>query len=387
MWGKLRIGNSAERRQRLAYWRGLTIRELWPLLVAVFLLFSVLGFSVDLLQLGREPIPFAVTWSLFCGSIAVLYILLLTRSPKLLPVLIAVQIVLTLALSDLDQHLRHTAGFPAVDSATGTRFAAAGSLAVVMASYAFFLTFIQNAGAKVVRAQTELSVAHSIQEKLVPILRIENEKLEVFAQSRPREKVGGELTAVVERNRVTSAYIADVSGHGMQSGLLMNMLTTAIRTALLRAGSLTDMLHQVNFVLPDIKEPQMYATFAGLRFETIDAIEFVLCGHPPMLWFQKELEQVTELRQSNFPVGLLPAVEFTSAQIAARPGDVFVLLTDGILEACDRHGEEFGLERVRAVVKEGCDLPLSALARRIFDGVDAFAGQLDDQTLLLMRLR
>ena len=67
----------------------------------------------------------------------------------------------------------------------------------------------------------------------------------------------------------------------------MNMLTTAIRTALLDTPHLTALLQRLNTVLPEIKESQMYTTFAGLRFGDGDQVEVALCGHPPILWFRK----------------------------------------------------------------------------------------------------
>jgi serine phosphatase RsbU (regulator of sigma subunit) len=78
---------------------------------------------------------------------------------------------------------------------------------------------------------------------------------------------------------------------------------------------------------------------------------------------------------------------FSAAGVACAPGDLFVVLTDGLTEVFDAADREFGLERVKNLIGENARAPLDALEERLLAAVRAHGPQLDDQTLLLIRAR
>jgi sigma-B regulation protein RsbU (phosphoserine phosphatase) len=83
---------------------------------------------------------------------------------------------------------------------------------------------------------------------------------------------------------------------------------------------------------------------------------------------------------------MFPDTAYTSTRLDAAPGDLFVILTDGLTEVFDRREREFGLERMKALVAAHGDGPLDTLERRILDAVRAHGPQQDDQSLLLVRV-
>jgi serine phosphatase RsbU (regulator of sigma subunit) len=87
----------------------------------------------------------------------------------------------------------------------------------------------------------------------------------------------------------------------------------------------------------------------------------------------------------QFPLGLLPVPGFSAAQTKVDPGDLLVVATDGILEACNRAESEFGPDRLQQVISDHVPESLPALTERILATVRAFGKQVDDQTLLLIR--
>jgi sigma-B regulation protein RsbU (phosphoserine phosphatase) len=96
-------------------------------------------------------------------------------------------------------------------------------------------------------------------------------------------------------------------------------------------------------------------------------------------------QSISHCQEPQFPVGLLPQSEFDGFSLETSVGDLFVVATDGILEVADRHGEEFGLERLNEVVASGAHDPLPQLAARILSAARSHGRQLDDQTILLVR--
>ena len=152
----------------------------------------------------------------------------------------------------------------------GIPFAAIGSVTVVMISYFFFISFIRNEGKESYRIRNELELAHGIQKTLVPPIHQRTSQFEIYGRSDPSDKVGGDLVDIVLLDDGGAvAYLADIAGHGLQAGILMGMVKTAARTALIDASTMKDeivlpsLMERLNRVLPSVKEAQLYATFAG----------------------------------------------------------------------------------------------------------------------------
>jgi len=197
-------------------------------------------------------------------------------------------------------------------------------------------------------------------------------------------EVGGDLVDVVEDAAGWTAYVVDVSGHGVASGLLMGMVKSAARVALRSRTDLGELLTLLNAVVHDLKSPAMYATFAGLQWRD-GTLSFVTAAHMPVLR-RRGSTAIEELSMAQLPVAMFPNTVYSSTHLDAAPGDLFVILTDGLTEVFDRGGREFGLERMKALVAAHGDGPLETLEREILDAVRAHGPQQDDQSLLLVRV-
>jgi serine phosphatase RsbU (regulator of sigma subunit) len=89
----------------------------------------------------------------------------------------------------------------------------------------------------------------------------------------------------------------------------------------------------------------------------------------------------------QFPLGLFPGAGYASRRFAYEPGDLFVLVTDGIVEAGEDRGADFGLESLGRILCEMADQPLSAIYGAMQSAVERYGAQHDDQTVLLVRAR
>lgn len=360
--------------------------------VAVFLLFSVIGFYSDLMNNGRVPYAIVLAIALISGLNAVLWIIVVSRfSWRVLIPLIVLQFLLGPFLNWLAYWMARTFSLHEAPPTTGVRFAGTCILVVVIISYFCFVNYVRAEGRETLKIRNELELAHGIQKTLVPPIMLRTALYEVYGISEPSEKVGGDLVdAVILPNGDVVAYLADIAGHGLPAGILMGMLKTAARTALLDAAAghpsttLPLLLDKLNRVLPDVKEPQMYATLTAFRLNADGSAWYATAASPPILHWstQADSRQVVE---EQFPLGLLPVDGFTGEAIELKGGDLLVVATDGVLEVCDKRGEEFGIERVEKAITADARGSVEQVAGRILEAARAFGKQADDQTLLLIR--
>jgi len=114
----------------------------------------------------------------------------------------------------------------------------------------------------------------------------------------------------------------------------------------------------------------------------------VRAGHNPPLLVRAADRSVTVLEPNGIVLGVVADPDLEEATIELEPGDVLVLYTDGVTEAWNEHDEEFGLERLRALVREADHLDPEALIARVNEAVHRFVGalpQADDYTLLVIQ--
>jgi len=231
------------------------------------------------------------------------------------------------------------------------------------------------------------SLASQMQSTLVPPLSHSGTQLEAYGRSLPKDDVGGDLMDLVASGKDITAYVADVSGHGFRAGVLMGMVKTAVRYGLLLGQPLTKLLGDINRVLPIVKEPNMYATFAALRFNGSGQAEYISAGHVPLLRYRRTTGEVLRYCVSQLPLGLLASDGYTSTAIPCEPGDIFALVTDGILERGDERDPDLGLDRIARLLRNNANAPLSGLAELVYAQLAPCGNQHDDETVLLLKIR
>jgi sigma-B regulation protein RsbU (phosphoserine phosphatase) len=236
-----------------------------------------------------------------------------------------------------------------------------------------------------VKARKELGFTRAFQNTLVPSVTYRDTHFEVYGQTIPKEDVGGDLLDLVTAGRELIAYVADVSGHGLPAAVLTGMVKTAVRFGLHVGQELPVLLDSLNHVLPAVKEPDKYATLAGLRFDGSNEVEFITAGHVPFLQYRPSHGDIIRCSIAQFPVGLFDDPGYVSARVPYGAGDVFVLVTDGVLEAADRSGDQFGFERLEEILYDLEGRPLSEIFDAALAAVTRHGIQQDDQTLLLVR--
>src|SRR5690349_21256989 len=174
--------------------------------------------------------------------------------------------------------------------------------------------FCGNALKQTNRQQPE-SLGCQMQSTLVPPLSYIGAQVEAHGLAIPKDDVGGDLMDLVASEDDFTAYVADVSGHGFRAGVLMGMVKTAVRYGLLLGQPLTKLLDDLNRVLPAVKEPSMYTTFAALRLSGTHEVEYISAGHVPLLHYHHSTREVTRHSLPQLPLGLITADAYASMRI------------------------------------------------------------------------
>jgi sigma-B regulation protein RsbU (phosphoserine phosphatase) len=231
----------------------------------------------------------------------------------------------------------------------------------------------------------ELQFAATIQQRLLPAGDVRIPGYDVAGAMRPSRSVGGDYFDILpDGDRGAILVVADVAGKGLPAALLVSTLHAALHAYLQADLTFELLLQKLNLMLLETATPERYATLflADLRTDS-HTLRYVNAGHPPPVLLSSAGDRL--LTATGVPVGLLPDMTWEVGCVSLRPGDVLIAYSDGITEAADETGEEFGSERLHASARHAAGAAAQTILR-ISREVDAFARgvQADDQTLLVL---
>lgn len=240
------------------------------------------------------------------------------------------------------------------------------------------------------RLQEELALARRIQEALLPDRLPEVAGWELYGGNIPSRGVSGDYYEVVERGegRECVLMIADVAGKGMAASLLTVSLQ-ALSTGPIEDGLPPDEIcTRLSRSLYRRTPPEKYATaFLAVLETATGRLRYTNAGHNPPLVLRAS-GAAEELGPTGVPLGLIAQASYRAGEIELGPGDVLVLYTDGLVEAANPAGDEYGLARLRQVCLSHRGETCAALAGILARDLEAFARGVpfaDDRTLVLAR--
>jgi hypothetical protein len=357
------------------------------LFAAAFFAFSTLGFVVDALRPAVYPIAFTLLMAGGTGALAVAFVYSTVFNRRTLWLTVVAELGF-LALVMLNEPAAQPLSAATADDIRVKLIVdGLGCFAGFLASYMAFMAFIGTEGSRYMRTHAEIELAGEIHRHLVPAVATTTDHFEFHGMSLPSQAVGGDLVDLVQMDRGWIGYVADVSGHGVGSGLLMGIVKSAIRTRLRQDATLDRLFTDVNPVVFDLSKPNMFVTLAAVQSDGTDRLIFSTAGHLPILHYSAASALVEELRIAQVPLGIFEASRFSSAVVATRRGDIYALVTDGFTEVFDANDAELGLDPLKETIRAHASRPLSEIAERIISLSRDYGVQQDDQTLLLIRAR
>jgi serine phosphatase RsbU (regulator of sigma subunit) len=247
------------------------------------------------------------------------------------------------------------------------------------------------------RLEQELALARRIQVALLPDRLPALSGWELHGLNEPSRGVSGDYYQVVERSagRECVLLIADVSGKGMAASLLTVSLQ-ALSEGPIEDGLPPDEISaRLSRLLFKRTPPEKYATaFLGVLAPETGVLRYTNAGHNPPLVVRagpsgsSAESTAAELGATGPPLGLLSTAVYKAGEVTLGPGDLLVLYTDGIVEAVDSDGEEYGLDRLKQICLRHRGLPPAAVAEALDRDLLAFVRGTpfpDDRTVVLVR--
>ncbi len=243
------------------------------------------------------------------------------------------------------------------------------------------------------RLEGELNAASEIQMSMLPAggkAYYEEEDYHLWAALRPAKSVGGDLYAVhAEREGRLFIAVGDVSDKGVPAAIFMARAMTLLQQYAQGGASASEIMATLNNDLVEGNENCMFVTlFIGWLTLDNGVLEFASGGHTAPNLVRGDSCIAIEQEQGA-ALGLMESLDYASNRITLAPGDLLVVYTDGIDEAFNPDGQQFGEDGLKAVLLEERQHALVRLGPAVFHAVDEHAGttpQSDDITLMLLKI-
>ncbi len=236
------------------------------------------------------------------------------------------------------------------------------------------------------RMKEQLEIAKNIQIGLFPKVLPRTEKIVVSASSTPAIHVGGDYYDSFPYADGILAVVADVSGKGVPAALLMSSTRSALRSMSKTTKDLKTLIYELNNMLCEDLSEDRFITMVAMLINDLGKLTLVNAGHDP-IYIVKENE-VFNIEADGIPLGIIPNYSYEDKVVDIPSGAFVVAYTDGVPEARNTEGEEFGFERFENVLRSlSTDDPEKAMLK-IKEAVFEFsrgAPQHDDTTIMVIR--
>lgn len=237
--------------------------------------------------------------------------------------------------------------------------------------------------------ESELDIASKMQQSILPTEFPKSPHYEICGNMTPAREVGGDFFDIynLENDKVGMA-VADVSGKGVPAALFMMASRTLLKGTAIGLNEPGKVLAEVNQLLYEDNEAMMFVTLVYAVYDPeARTLTYANGGHCLPVLVHPDGSHTVLPSTNGIALGVLGGAEFEQATVPCSPGDTIIFYSDGVTEAFNDEGEEFGLDRLLGIfhVPPGnCRETIEA----IFDAVTDFAGdapQFDDITCLALR--
>jgi serine phosphatase RsbU (regulator of sigma subunit) len=239
----------------------------------------------------------------------------------------------------------------------------------------------------------EFAAARRIQERLLPVAPPDLACFDVGGIARPAAATGGDYFDYVPMlNGAVGVVIGDVSGHGFGPALLIASTRAYVRAFAQTSNDPAELLALTNRVLTADTADERFVTLVLARLDTQQSsLVYASAGHPTAYILDAAGRVRMRLPSTGLPLGISPENEFvTSPTISVGPGELVLLVSDGVLEACAPDGGPFGWSRAVGIARIYRAEPAACIVSNLYHAVRAYAQnapQLDDITAVVIKRR
>jgi sigma-B regulation protein RsbU (phosphoserine phosphatase) len=239
------------------------------------------------------------------------------------------------------------------------------------------------------RLEDLLEEARRIQQSILPRSVPEVGDYEVWAATEPAEAVGGDFYDFIGLGPDSfGVAVADASGHGLVAALLVRDVYVGLRMGIKGDLKIARVIERLNRILNKSRLATKFVSLFYAEFEANGEIIYVNAGHPGPIHLQARTRSFSEMESTGMVLGPSPNAVYGRRAAKMEPGDLLLLYTDGIVEAHDSRGREFGLDRVRRILLDYRKRSARETTEKLMSAVREFgAGRPaeDDRTVVVVR--
>ncbi len=244
------------------------------------------------------------------------------------------------------------------------------------------------------RLERQVKLAAEVQRRMIPANMPAYLRYEFAAVYEPNSELGGDFYDFFELpSGDVGLVIADVVGKGVPASLMMASTRATVRAHAQRISDINEVMREVNLRLcEDTLSSEFVTAFYGVLSADGRRLRYCNAGHEPLLLLRRGA--ITPLDVGGLVLGLDPAANYAWGELALEPGDLLVLVTDGVVEALNYDDEAYGRDRLADSIRlHGAmpsDMPVDLVVKQLLWDVRRFAGlsrMSDDITIVATRVR
>lgn len=240
--------------------------------------------------------------------------------------------------------------------------------------------------------EREALIAANIQKTLQPKRLAELPTANFGAFFVPAKGICGDYHDVImaRRDRI-GIVIGDVAGKGIQSTMIMVMIRSILHLITNTTKDAGTILTWINRGITGRIDMDHYASLTFANYNTEDnSLEYASASHQPMLIWRQNQAKIETIAVASDPIGVERSNVYETIKLTVEPGDILILYTDGVVEAINAEGDQYGIDRLSQFITKNSQLSARELTNKVKSDIQEFCGsvgQHDDQTLLVMKIK
>ena len=242
-----------------------------------------------------------------------------------------------------------------------------------------------------------LRLAGEVQKNLLPQNAPQIPGLDIYGKTIPCDEIGGDyydfIMGPTTSNNQLSVVVGDISGHGVDSALLMTTARAFLRMRASQPGSITDIVSAMNqHLTEDVLDSGKFMTLFFMKIDSDKkAIEWVRAGHEPAWLYDPYENCIEELKGPGMALGVVEGYEYIpNHKTHLKNGQIIILATDGTWEEHNKAGEMFGKQRLKSLIREYASSDAKTIIEAIFNEHRHFtqdAKREDDLTMVIIKFK
>ena len=236
-----------------------------------------------------------------------------------------------------------------------------------------------------------MRIAREIQQGLLPVGSPDVAGFDITGFSEPADETGGDMYDFFRLpDGRWMVVVADASGHGIGPALVIAETRAMLRAVSLQGSDVATVLSTVNKLLSaDVQESRFVTCFFGLLDPAASHLTYASAGHGPLIFYNRKTDTFDQALSTSVPLGLMPEIGYEQTVTHSFvPGDFAVIMTDGLFEAVNPEGKQFGVQRIIDLLRQNSGLPAEQMVNTARKAVRRFTAgqpQADDLTAIAIR--